>query len=278
MLGTPLAKIGDRRLFTKELEEALMDGLIDLAVHSLKDLPTDLPDGLDVAAVPEREDPRDALIAPRGTTLASLGRGAKVGTSSLRRRAQLLARRPDLNLVDVRGNLKTRLSRFHKGEYDALVLAQAGLSRIGLEGEIAEVLDVDEVMPAVGQGALAVETRSGDAGVAALLSAIEHLPTRLAISAERAFLARLEGGCQAPIGALATWQGGTLCLSGRVLSLDGSESVGGSESAQVDGRDQAEALGSRLAQRLIAQGAGTILQHVRDASPSEAPAQMRGGL
>ena len=270
--GTPLAQIGGKGLFTKEIEDALASGVIDIAVHSLKDLPTRLPDGLAVMAVLERADPRDVLVASPGTTLRQLPAGTRIGTSSLRRRAQLLAIDPALRIVDVRGNLATRLLKLDRGDVDALVLAQAGLSRLGLESRIAEVLHPDIVVPAVGQGALAVEARVGDWQVASWIEELDHRPTRLATLAERAFLARLEGGCQTPIGALGTWNNGTLTLMGIVADLQGRASVRGTESATVECERDAAAVGMRLADRLLADGARAILAGVRAASASGAEA------
>ncbi len=264
--GTPLSRIGDKGLFTRELEDALTGGTIDIAVHSLKDLPTLLPDGLTLAAVLEREDPRDALVAAPGMSLTSFGPGARIGTSSLRRRAQLLALNPRLDLVDVRGNLPTRLAKFDRGDYDGLVLARAGLVRLGLGDRIAEAIEPGVIVPAVGQGALAIEARAGDARMKALLEALEHRPTRLATSAERAFLARLEGGCQVPVGALATLRGDTLTLEGIVADVDGRASVRGNASAAVSNVADAAALGTRLAEQLLARGADGILGRVRAAA------------
>ena len=263
VIGTPLSKIGDKGLFTRELEDALIAGVIDMAVHSLKDLPTSLPGLLALGAVIEREDPRDALVAPRGTSLATLKAGARVGTSSLRRRAQLLARRPDFRVLDVRGNLPTRLAKLERGEYDALVLAHAGLIRLGRAEAVAEVIDSAVLVPAVGQGALGVEIRAHDPQTAALLSELDHLPTRLATASERAFLGRLEGGCQVPVGAYATLRDGSLTLTGVVADLDGTATVRGVESCVVHSAADAAVAGVRLAERLLAQGADEILARVR---------------
>jgi hydroxymethylbilane synthase len=263
--GLPLAQIGGKGLFTKELEEALASESIDIAVHSLKDLPTSLPDGLALGAVLKRDDPRDVLVAAPGTTLGGLPAGARVGTSSLRRRAQLLACNPRLALLDVRGNVATRLSKLDRGEFDALVLAWAGLHRLGLDDRIAEVLEPDLMVPAVGQGALAVEVRAADVRVATLVQALDHRPTRLATCAERAFLARLEGGCQVPIGALGTWQGASLTLVGIVTDVQGERSARGAEEGVVVTEGEAVGMGGRLADRLLDLGAGDILEQVRAA-------------
>ena len=263
VLGTPLSQIGDKGLFTRELEEALVGGTIDLAVHSLKDLPTRLPDGLELGVVLEREDPRDVLVAPPGVTLATLPPRFRVGTSSLRRRAQLLFRQRDLELLDVRGNLPTRIAKLDRGDYDALVLARAGLVRLGLGDRIAEAIAPELIVPAVGQGALGIETRVGDRRVDDLLAPLEHRPTRLATSAERAFLGRLEGGCQVPIGALATMSGATLTLMGVVADIDGATAVRGSETGEVRDVEGACVLGTRLADGLLGRGAAAILERVR---------------
>jgi len=269
VIGTPLATIGVKGLFTKELEDALLAGLIDIAVHSLKDLPTSCPAGLTVSVALPRADPRDVLVAAPGATVDSLPPGSRVGTSSLRRKAQLLARRPDLRLIDVRGNITTRLAKLDRGECDALVLARAGLVRLGLGDRIAQVIDVDVMTPAAGQGALAVESRAADPRVNLLLHALDHRPTRLATLAERAFLARLEGGCQVPVGALGTWQGGTLTLTGTVADVNGRGGVRGTDRSTVDDERDAASLGVRLADRLLTEGARAFLEHARAVSELE---------
>ncbi|MCX6552140.1 MAG: hydroxymethylbilane synthase [Acidobacteria bacterium] len=261
--AAPLAEIEGTGLFTREIEEALLEGAIDIAVHSLKDLPTSLPDGLTLAAVLERADPRDALVAMPGTRLGGLPPGSRIGTSSLRRRAQLLAYCPQVVVLDVRGNVPTRLAKFDRGEYDALVLARAGLQRLGLDARVAEVIEPQIVVPAAGQGALVVEARSGDGRVTSLLGAIDHRPTRLATGAERAFLARLESGCQAPVGALGTWAGDAMTLTGIVASLRGERTVRGSSQAVIRTESEAEASGVLLAERLLQQGAADILAEIR---------------
>ena len=263
--GTPLAMIGVKGLFTKELEEALLAGHIDIAVHSLKDMPTVCPEGLAVGVALPREDPRDVLVAPPGTTLDSLPPGSRVGTSSLRRQAQLLARRPDLTIVDVRGNIATRLDKLDRGECDALVLARAGLIRLGLSHRVAQVIEVDVMTPAVGQGALAVESRVADLRANRLLHALDHRPTRLATLAERAFLTRLDAGCQLPVGALGTWQDGTLTLAGIVADVHGHGSVRGTDVASVEFDSDAAGAGTRLANRLLADGARRLLDQARPA-------------
>ncbi|MGA2274412.1 MAG: hydroxymethylbilane synthase [Bryobacteraceae bacterium] len=251
----PLAKVGGKGLFTKEIEEALLDGRADLAVHSLKDLPTELPEGLALAAVPEREDARDAVIGKR---LADLAPGARVGTSSLRRAAQLRKLRPDVEIESVRGNLDTRLRKLAEGRYDAILLAAAGLKRLGWEDRIAEILPVGAMCSAVGQGALAIEARPGGAGWEACRP-LDHLPTRAAVTAERGLLAALGGGCQVPIGAHATVEEGSLHLIAIVASPDGSELIRGE--AQGDMSD-AEAVGRKLGADLLARGAKEILDAV----------------
>jgi len=251
----PLAKVGTKGLFTKEIEEALLDGRADLAVHSLKDLPTELPAGLVLAAVPEREDPRDAVI---GKPLAELPQGARVGTSSLRRSAQLRKLRPDLVIESVRGNLDTRLRKLDEGQYDAILLAAAGLKRLGWGDRIAEILPADVMCSAVGQGALAIETRGSGAGFDAC-SALDHAASHAAVMAERGVLGSLGGGCQVPIGAYATVDGGTIRLLGVVASPDGSEIIRAESSGPAD---EAEALGQRLGATLLERGARAILDNV----------------
>jgi hydroxymethylbilane synthase len=252
----PLANVGGKGLFTKEIEEALARGDIDLAVHSMKDLPTELPVGLAVAAVPEREDPRDALI---GCKLAELAAGDKVGTSSLRRAAQLRALRPELEVEPVRGNLDTRLRKLDEGRYRAIVLAAAGLKRMGWEGRIAEVLPVETMCPAVGQGALAIETRADGGAAEEICRRLDHSETRTAVTAERALLRALGGGCQVPIGAHATIQAGRLQLTAVVCTPDGRRLIRRSVSGDVG---EAEALGSRLGETLLEAGAQEILEAV----------------
>jgi hydroxymethylbilane synthase len=251
----PLAKVGTKGLFTKEIEEALLDGRADLAVHSLKDLPTELPEGLVLAAVPEREDPRDAVVGKR---LADLPKGAKVGTSSLRRSAQLRKLRPDLVIESVRGNLDTRLRKLDEGQYDAILLAAAGLKRLGWGDRIAEVLDAETMCSAVGQGALAIETRESGAGFDAVRS-LDHADTHAAVTAERGVLGALGGGCQVPIGAHATVEGGKLRLVGLVASPEGDEVIRGEAQGAAG---EAESLGRALGNELLERGARRILDAV----------------
>lgn len=256
----PLAKIGGKALFTKEIEAAMLDGEIDLAVHSMKDLPTVLPEGLMLAAVTERIHPGDALIAPNYQTLAQLPPGARIGTSSLRRRAQVRALRPDLEIVELRGNVDTRLKKLGTNQLDGIILAVAGLQRLGLANHITQILPLAVCLPAVGQGALAVETRRDDTETIALVKILEHEPTRLAVTAERALLDELEGGCQAPIGVFAWVAGGCLYMEGLVADLDGKtcirESITGAE-------EQAAELGRKLAQTLLGRGGREILTRLR---------------
>jgi hydroxymethylbilane synthase len=252
----PLAKVGGKGLFTKELEVALLDGSIDLAVHSLKDLPTELPEGLALAAVPPREDPHDALISAKGLGLAALPRGARVGTSSLRRRVQLLACRPDLDIVDLRGNVPTRLQKLHDLGLDAIVLAAAGLRRLGLQDAITELLPPSVMISAVGQGALGIETRSDDPRTRALLAPLHDTATAAATTAERSLLAAMGGGCQVPIGALAQVNGDRLELTACVCSTDGLTVL----RVQLDGATtDAAALGRRAAEQLSEAGAGPLI-------------------
>jgi hydroxymethylbilane synthase len=251
----PLAKVGTKGLFTKEIEEALLDGHIDLAVHSLKDLPTELPVGLRIAAIPEREDPRDALV---GVTLKNLAAGAKVGTSSLRRAAQLRVIRKDLRIESVRGNLDTRVRKLDEGQYDAIVLASAGLTRLGWAHRIAEILSPEIMCPAVGQGALAVETRV-EGSAREVCATLDHAMTRAAVTAERAVLASLGGGCQVPIGAHAQVSNGIVRLIGVVISPDGGQMVRKSDQGAVT---DAENVGRRVGADLLASGAREVLAQV----------------
>lgn len=275
ILDVPLAKIGDKGLFTKEIDEALLAHRADLAVHSLKDVPTRVPDGLEIVAVSRREDPRDVLILPPGRRgrLAELPSGARVGTSSLRRRAQLRALRPDLEVLDLRGNLNTRLAKLDRGDHDAIILAAAGVLRLGWEPRIAEYLDPAEWLPAVGQGALAVVARAGDAQIGELLTAFHDPFTAACTAAERAFLAALEGGCQIPIGALACADDEGFTLHGLVADIDGEQVLRDSEFVAVEefaagSARGAAAVGRRLAARLLEMGAGEILARLRGGSPT----------
>jgi hydroxymethylbilane synthase len=270
-LDEPLSSIGGKGLFTKELEHDLLRGKTQIAVHSLKDLPTDSPEGLIVAAVLEREDPRDALVV-NGRILAQsledLPRGSRIGTSSLRRRAQLLARRPDLEVAELRGNVPTRIKKVDEGRVHAAILAAAGLHRLGARQHISGYLDVPEWLPAAGQGAIAVQVRADDLTTRALAEAMNDLPTMRAVSAERAFLAALEGGCQVPIGALAIPSADGAVLHGLIADIGGARIVRGQ--IQLDPNDP-ELSGIRLANQLRGEGATEILEGLRRAEHLPAP-------
>lgn len=257
ILDTPLAKIGGKGLFVKELEAALLDGRADLAVHSMKDVPMALPEGLSLAVICEREDPLDAFVSNTYNSFDDLPQGAKVGTSSLRRKCQILKQRPDLEIIDLRGNVGTRLSKLDAGNYDAIILASAGLKRLGLAERIRHTLEPVVSLPAVGQGALGLECRSQDQTVLDLILPLMHAETNACVRAERAFNAYLEGGCQVPIAGYATLENGQIHLEGRVGSVDGQTLL---KAQQVGFPEQAEQLGVKLAQDLLAQGAGEILK------------------
>ena len=252
ILDVALSKVGTKGLFTKEIEEALLSSAIDVAVHSLKDLPTELPKGLTLAAIPEREDARDAVV---GRALSNLPRHARVGTSSLRRSAQLRAVRSDLEIADIRGNVDTRLRKLDEGQFDAIVLASAGLRRLGAERRITELLDPGIMCPAVGQGALAVETRDDGGSAHQICRKLDHAPTRVAVTAERAVLAALGGGCQVPIGALAEGTA-SLRLLAIVISSDGQRLVRGVSEFEPQ---CAELAGRQLAEKLLMDGGRAIL-------------------
>jgi hydroxymethylbilane synthase len=265
----PLSRIGGRGLFTRELDTAVLDGRADCAVHSLKDLPTQLAQGLTLAAVLEREDARDAWLAADGfTTIDRMPAGSRVGTSSLRRRAQLLARRPDLDVRDVRGNLDTRLAKLKDGDFDALILALAGLRRLGRADAVTQVLRSPEWLPAPGQGAVAVVARAEDTGVIQALMLLDHAETRAAVTAERALLRHLEGGCQVPIGTHACIVHGRIRMDAVVADPDGQTVLRTSGEAGVD---EAAALGIDLAQRLIDDGAHRILDQLRSTANDNVP-------
>lgn len=256
VLDKALPEIGGKGLFTQELESELLSGQVDCAVHSLKDLPVESPNGLVIAAVPERAEVRDVLISAHGYTLETLPQGAVVGTSSRRRAAQLLHLRPDLRIENLRGNVDTRLRKALEGGYDAVIMAAAGLSRLGLEKAVMQYLPLEAMLPAPGQGALAVQCRAADQETRSYLAAIDHMPTRRAVTAERAFLQGLGGGCALPIAAFAEITPiGHLRLIGRVLSPDGQEMI------EVQGEaEDALALGYELAQQALAQGAHRLLK------------------
>jgi hydroxymethylbilane synthase len=250
----PLAQVGGKALFTKEIDEALLNGSIDLAVHSMKDVPTGLPDGLTIAAIPEREEPRDALI---GCSLSDLKEATRIGTSSLRRQAQMLAYRPELSIEMLRGNVDTRLRKLDEGLYDGIVLAAAGLRRLGWEDRIRELIPVEIMCPAVGQGALAIETR-GDGGVAhELVLKLDHAESRTAVTAERAMLEKLGGGCQVPIGGYAFLEKGVIQMRAIVASPDGKRVV----RAALSGVDPLRT-GASLGRNLLEQGADEILRAI----------------
>ena len=270
-LDEPLSSIGAKGLFTKELEVDLRKGKTDLAVHSLKDLPTESPDGLVVGAVLEREDPRDALVLNRGIqgqSLDDLPRGSRVGTSSLRRRAQLLGMRPDLEVAELRGNVPTRLKKVDEGRVHAAILAAAGLHRLGAHQHITCYLDAPEWLPAAGQGAIAVQVRGDDERMRALADALNDLPTMRAVRAERAFLHALEGGCQVPIGALAAPIERGAVLHGMIADVAGTRIVRGTIALDVD---EPELSGVRLANQLRGEGASEILEGLRRAEHLPAP-------
>jgi hydroxymethylbilane synthase len=255
-LDAPLAKIGGKGLFVKELEEGLLDGRADIAVHSMKDVPPQFPPGLHLPVVMEREDPCDAFVSNRLGRVEELPHGARVGTASLRRQCQLLARRPDLKISVLRGNVNTRLAKLDAGEYDAIVLASSGLKRLGLHERIRCVMAPEESLPAVGQGALGIECRLDDPWVNGLIEPLRHRPTQIRVSAERAMSARLQGSCQVPIGGYALLEENELYLRGLVGTPDGRRILRG----EIRGEPaQAETLGARLGDELLARGGGAIL-------------------
>lgn len=254
------ATSGGQGVFTKEIQRALLDGEVDLAVHSLKDLPTTPVEGLTVAAVPPRAPLADVLISPHTTTIAGLPQGARVGTGSFRRRAQLLHRRPDLVIGDLRGNLDTRLRKLDEGEHDAILLAEAGLTRLGWTDRLAGRIPPEELLPAPGQGALGIECRSDAATTLAVLASLDDQATHAAVAAERAALARLEGGCLAALGAWARWEGRTLRLSVVVLSDDGRKRLDAEAARVCEDLPQALELGYSIADDLLARGAATLLR------------------
>lgn len=261
ILDQALSKVGGKDLFVKEIEHALLDGRAEVAVHSLKDVPTELPEGLDITAYPPREDPSDALISPKGYTLDTLPEGARVGTCSLRRAAQVLRRRPDIRIEEIRGNVQTRLKRMDEQGMDATLLASAGLTRLGLSHLASQVFTPDICLPAIGQGILAVETRIDNPQVNSLVEALNDPHAKAAALAERAFLHRLEGGCQVPIAGHAQIKDGQIQLQGLVLSLDGQTVVEGERSGSMD---EAVSVGTELADILLGQGAREILAALKN--------------
>jgi hydroxymethylbilane synthase len=270
ILDVPLARIGDRGLFTKELDEVLLAGDAEIAVHSLKDVPTRLPQGLTIAAITERADPRDVLICREGLgpSLAELPSGARVGTSSLRRRAQLLVSRPDLRVEDLRGNLNTRVAKLEAGDHDAIVLAAAGVQRLGWSPRISSYLELSDWLPAVGQAALAVVARTDAPDVHRYLQGLHHSSTAACVAAERAFLAAVEGGCQVPVGALARHEDEHLLLDAFIADTDGSALL---RDTRVAAFTEPQWLGTCLAEDLLARGGKEILERVRAASQNMAP-------
>lgn len=259
ILDTPLAKVGGKGLFVKELEQGMLRGDADLAVHSMKDVPVELPDGLHLAAICEREDPRDAFVSNSFSSFNALPQGARVGTSSLRRQSQIRAQRPDLQIFDLRGNVNSRLAKLDAGNYDAIILAVAGLKRLGFEQRITEGIDPAASLPAIGQGAVGIECRSDDPRINKLLAPLNHANTRTCVDAERAMNLRLQGGCQVPIGGFAVLENDTLWLRGLVGSPDGTRVVRGETRGP---RAKAVELGVALANDLLARGAEAILKEV----------------
>lgn len=259
ILDSPLAKIGGKGLFVKELENALLTKEADIAVHSMKDVPMQFPEGLGLAVICQREDPRDAFVSHSYRTFAELPQGAVVGTSSLRRQCQLKALRPDLDIRSLRGNVGTRLSKLDNGDYDAIILASAGLIRLGLADRIASFIDVEQSLPAAGQGAVGIECRTDDVQVHALLAPLADAETTYCVRAERAMNNHLQGGCQVPIGGYAVLQQGQLYLRALVGDIDGSRIIRAEGKSAVE---NAEVLGMQIAEQLLAQGADKILQAI----------------
>jgi hydroxymethylbilane synthase len=264
-----ISEIGTKGVFIKELEEALLDKRIDLAVHSMKDVPTQIPEGLTIAAILKRDEVRDCLVSKFGHKLAKLPRGGRIGTSSVRRRAQLLRSRPDLDIRELRGNIDTRLRKLDESEFHAIVLAKAGLDRLGLGWRAAEVLTTEIMLPAVGQGALGIETRAEDEEAKNLVISLADANTRACVTAERALLAELEGGCQVPLGAWANIEAGFLSLDACVISPDGRDYI---RLSRFGGMQAAELIGKKLGEEFRAAGAGKILQLARPNAAGD-PAQ-----
>jgi len=257
ILDTPLAKIGGKGLFVKELEQGLLDGSADLAVHSMKDVPVELPDGLHLAVILEREEPFDAFVSNQFNNLEELPPNAKIGTASLRRQCQLLAKYPNFQIFPLRGNVGTRLQKLDNGEFDAILLAAAGLIRLGLKDRIKQFLSPDQSLPAIGQGAIGIECRKNDIKINDLLKSLNHPETEYRVKAERAFNQTLQGGCQVPIAGFAELQGNQLRLRGLVGSEDGKQMISGEILGDAK---EADALGISLAKQLLAKGAGELLQ------------------
>ncbi len=260
----PLAMVGGKGLFVKEIEEALLSGKAQLAVHSMKDVPTIFPEGLHLKAITEREDPRDALFSRNNIKLLDLPKGARIGTSSLRRQAQILNKRPDFQILHLRGNLDTRMKKLDEGRFDAIILAGAGVKRLGWASRITEFIPPEVSLPAIGQGALGIETRTGDKYINGLVEFFNHPETSAAVRAERALLKRLEGGCQVPIAAYGEVKGDSLRLTGLVASTDGKTIV---KDVITGDRDEAEAIGVTLAEKLLKMGAWDILKDLYEVNP-----------
>ena len=274
ILDVPLAKVGGKGLFVKEIEEALLRGDADLAVHSMKDVPTDFPEGLYLAVICEREDPRDAFIAQNkqqgARRLKDLPQGATVGTSSLRRSCQLLSKRPDLKIVQLRGNLETRFRKLDEGQFDAMILATAGVKRLGWQQRITEVIEPQLSLPAIGQGAVGIECRINDEYINQLIAPLNHKETSICVRAERALLKRLQGGCQVPIAAYATIKDGRLIMDGLVGSVTGDRII----KEHLEGTiEDAEKIGTTLGEKMLSKGADKILAEVygREINPIDAP-------
>jgi hydroxymethylbilane synthase len=264
ILDVPLARVGGKGLFVKEIEQALLTRRIDIAVHSMKDMPADIPQGLCIGAIPERENPGDVFISRSGDGFRKLAKGSVIGTSSLRRGAQLRHARPDIVIRSIRGNLDTRLKKLESENFDALVLAAAGVKRLNLEHRITEYLDSTIMLPAIGQGALCIETRKDDPIVGPLVASLDHAATRIAVAGERAFLNRLEGGCQVPIAGHGRISENQLVLTGLVAEIDGSRVIKGEKSGPLD---SSETIGIDLAEELLAGGADKILDKLKSIAP-----------
>ena len=267
ILDVPLAKIGGKGLFVKEIEEALLDGRADLAVHSMKDVPMDLPEHLTLGVILEREDARDMFLSVRYAGLSELPRGARIGTSSLRRSAQIVKMRPDVAIVPLRGNVDTRLSKLEAGEFDAIIMAAAGMKRLGLKAPFMKELNASQMLPAAGQGALGLEYREDRPEIAGILAPLDHEVTHLCVAAERGFLTGLEGGCQTPIGAHATVTGGTLTLHGMLCSLTGDRCIADCAAMEAGlGIKTARGLGLGLAEKIRTSGGNALLGQLLAAS------------
>lgn len=260
ILDVPLAKVGGKGLFVKEIEEALLSRRIDIAVHSMKDMPAEIPDGLCIGAIPKRENPKDVLISNNGLLFSELKSGSRVGTSSLRRSAQLRHARPDLVILPLRGNLDTRLKKLETENMDAIILAAAGVKRLNFESRITEYFDENVMLPAVGQGALCIEIRENDTEIEPIVAALDHQKTRSAVMGERAFSNRLEGGCQVPIAALGKIEKNIFTMSGLVADIDGKILIKKTLSGPVE---QSETIGVELADSLLSMGAKKILENIK---------------